>query len=126
MSMHDINTEKRLDLREIEAESLERRLEFSGSAVRDLRPWVRAADVQVSLVLLLGSPAMDFHFNFLGEFAAEVFDVNARASVDMRRILASEKPYAHRFFPPTHRNYHDGKSHSVFAFCSPMMNVWRN
>ena len=60
MGVADIDAFERLDLCEIEAESLECALELAGGAVGDLVPGLLAADVEAAEVGVLLAPAVDF------------------------------------------------------------------
>ena len=95
---------QRLDLGEVEAEGFERGLELSGGAVGDLGPGLLPADVEVADVRVLLAPAVDFDFDLLGELAAQVFDVDAGAAVDVGRIFLGEERCAHSDFSPARRS----------------------
>ena len=55
------------------------------------RPWLRAAHVQFALVRVLRTPAMHLDLDLLGQFAAQVIHVDARAAVHLRRIFACKQ-----------------------------------
>ena len=48
MRVDDVNPFKRLDLRQVQAEGLERALELAFSPIGDFRPWFGAAHVQIA------------------------------------------------------------------------------
>ena len=52
------------------------------------RPGLGAAHVQVAMVGSLIAPAMDFHFDLLRQFAAQVFHMHAGSAVDIGRVFA--------------------------------------
>jgi hypothetical protein len=51
--------------------------------------------MQITLIGILIAPAMNLDFDFLRQLAAQVFNVNACAAVDVRRILSSHQTNAH-------------------------------
>src|SRR5262249_52415960 len=93
--MYDVNAGERLYLRQVEAQSLKGILELSFGAVRNFCPRFGAADTQISVVRMLRAPAMDFHSDFLGQFAAQVVHVDPCAAVNVRRIFSWEYADSH-------------------------------
>jgi hypothetical protein len=63
MRMDDVDALKRLDLGQVQAERLQRSLEFAFSSLGDFAPRLRAADMEVCLIGVLSAPAMDFDLN---------------------------------------------------------------
>src|SRR5208282_883691 len=90
VSVDDIDAVESLDLGEVEAEGFERALEFALGTVGDLGPGFGAADVEVPVVGMLRSPAMHFHFDLAGEFAAQIIHVNSGAPIDQWGIFPRE------------------------------------
>ncbi len=88
--MDDVDSLESLDLRQVEAEGLERAFEFALGPVGDFGPGLCAANVQVVLIRLLWAPAMYLDLDLLCQFAAQVIDVNAGASVHQRWVFACE------------------------------------
>ena len=95
MGVADIDAFERLDLGEVQAEGFERALEFAGGAVGDLGPGLLPAHVETAMVGVLLAPAVDFDLDFLGELAAQVFDVDAGAAVDVGRKFFGEERCSH-------------------------------
>jgi hypothetical protein len=52
--------------------------------------------MQLACVGVLRAPAVDLDFDLLGQLATKVIDVDAGASIDLRRIFACEKADAHK------------------------------
>ncbi len=84
-----------LDLEEIEAEGFQRGGEFLRRAFGEGGPGLLAADVKASFIEVLIAPAVDLDVDGAGELAAEVFDVDAGASIDGGRILSGHQANAH-------------------------------
>ena len=82
-------------LGEIEGEGVDGGLPFFFRAGGDLGRWLLAGDVKVAFIRGLLAPAVDLDLNFLGEFAAEILDVDAGSAIDVGRVLAGHKAYAH-------------------------------
>ncbi len=80
---------------EVEGEGVYGGFEFFFGVSRDLGWGFVAADVEVAFVFALGAPAVDFDFDFAGELAGEVFDVDAGPAVDVGWVLAGHEAYAH-------------------------------
>ncbi len=97
--MHDIDRVDRRHLRQVQTESLQRRFEFLLRALAQPRPGLIAAHVQMALVRKLIAPAVHFHFNLLRQLAAQVFHMNTRAAVHIRRILPSHQTNAQAGLP---------------------------
>src|SRR5271165_6153327 len=95
MGVDDVDIAEGFDLRQIEAEGLECAFELAFSAVGDLGPGFRATDEQVSLVGMLRAPAMHFHFDLTGEFAAQIIHVDSRAPVDLWGEFSREQADSH-------------------------------
>ncbi len=90
MSVDDIDSLQRLDLRQVQAKGLESSLELGFGSVGDFGPGFRAADVQVAVVGVLRPPTVDFDLDLPGQFTAQVIDVDTGAAVDLRGKLAGE------------------------------------
>ena len=99
MGVADIDALECLDLREVEAEGFECALELASGAVGDLVPGLLAADVKAAKVFVLFAPAVDLDVDLFGEFAAQVIDVDAGATVDVRRKLLGKEGCSHDFLP---------------------------
>jgi hypothetical protein len=84
-----------LDLEEVEAEGFEGGGEFLRRAIGKGGPGLLSSDVEAAVVAVLISPAVDFDVDGAGELAAEVFDVDAGASIDGGRILSGHQANAH-------------------------------
>ena len=92
MGVDDVDSVESLHLGEVEAEGFEGTLEFGFGAVGDLRPGFAAAYMEVSLIGVLRTPAVDFDFDFAGQLAAEVVDMNAGAPINKRRNSRVNRP----------------------------------
>src|SRR6266702_277030 len=86
--MHDVDGPQRYHLREIEAQSFEGRLELLLCPFSNHRPGLAASHIQVSVVNLLITPAVNFDLDLLPKLTAQVLNVNSSAAVDIRRIFA--------------------------------------
>ena len=80
---------------QIQREGVDRGFELLPGVSGDGGRWFVAADVEISGVFVLGSPAMDFNLKVAGELAGEVFDVDAGAAVDGGRVFAGHDAYTH-------------------------------
>jgi hypothetical protein len=85
-----------LDLEEVEAEGFQRGGEFLRWALGEDGPGLLSANVEVGVVGVLIAPAVDLDVDGAGEFAAEVFDVDAGAAVDGGGIFAGHQANTHR------------------------------
>jgi hypothetical protein len=90
MRVHDFDAFESLDLRQIQAECFERAFEFALGAIGDFRPRLGAAHMQIASIALLRTPAVNFHFDLLSEFTAQIVHVDTRAAIHLRWILTRE------------------------------------
>jgi hypothetical protein len=95
MGVDDVDGEG-LDLEEVEAEGFEGGGEFLRRTFSEGGPGLLAADVEAYLVAVLRAPAVDLDVDGAGELAAEIFDVDAGASIDGGRILTGHEGDAQR------------------------------
>ena len=93
VGVDDVDLE-RLDLEEVEAEGFQRGGEFLRGAFGESGPRLLAADVEAAVVGVLLAPAVDFDVDGAGELAAEVFDVDAGASINGGRVFAGHQANA--------------------------------
>ena len=81
--------------REVEGEGVDGGFELRVVSAVTSGGGLVAEDVEVAVVFLLRRPSSGLRLRSCGQFAREVFDVHARAAVDVGRILAGHQPYAH-------------------------------
>ncbi len=95
MGVDDVDLAELFHGGEVEGEGVDGGFEFFFGVGCDLGRGLVAVDVEVAFVGGLGTPAVDFYFDFSGEFFGEVFDVDAGAAVDVGGVFASHQAYAH-------------------------------
>lgn len=95
VGVDDVDGE-RLHLEEIEAEGFQSRGEFLRRPFGEGGPGLLPADVEPAVVGVLIAPAVNLDVDGAGELAAEVFDVDAGASIDGGRILSGHEGDAQR------------------------------
>ena len=100
VGVDDVDLAQFLHGGEVEGEGVDGGFEFLGGVGGDGGWGFVAAHDKVAVGGFLGAPAVDFDFDFAGEFAREVFDVDACAAVDVWRVLAGHEAYAHWGFLP--------------------------
>jgi hypothetical protein len=121
MGVHNVDVVERLDLGEVEAEGFESPLEFALGALGDFAPRLSAANVQVALVGVLFSPAMNLDFNHFCQFTAEVIDVDSGSPVDLGWIFAGEQAGTHWWF--LHLTSRPGRGLAAEAMRKPIQDT---
>jgi hypothetical protein len=90
MGVDDVDSFQSLDLRQVEAESLQGPLELAFGPVGNLAPGFCAADVQVAVVGMLRPPAVHFYLDILGQLAAQIIHMDSSPPIHMRGVFACE------------------------------------
>src|SRR3984957_13358842 len=88
MRVHDVDLGQSLHLYEIETQRFERCLVFRIRTLSDPRPGLCATNMQLAIVKELFAPAMNLDVDLLGQFAAQVFNVNSSSAINIGRVLA--------------------------------------
>ena len=95
MRVDDVDLRDRNHLRQVQAHGFESSFELLLRAFADEPPGLGAAHVQVAMVGSLIAPAMHLHFDFLRQFAAQVFHMHTGSAVDIRRVFARHQAHSH-------------------------------
>ena len=62
-------------------------------------------DLEIAFLNTLIAKATNFHRHYLRQFARKIADVNARAAINVRRILVGEEKNFHELLPRAHEQH---------------------